>query len=141
MRASWPAVGKIDDSILDAVNFIRNLTHRIRREEDILAKKAKKRGEATPDEEKGGVKKGTLFVASRYPEWQDQVVEILKECWDPATKAIVGEMQKLKASGLLKDKKVMPFVQVMKVRSLILLIALPKQINDLSIVTPQPEIY
>ena len=64
-----------------------------------------------------------MYVAQRYPDWQTTVLKILRSLYDgekntlPSNDEILGH---LKAEESLKKvfKKVMPFVQHIKVSSL-----------------------
>jgi leucyl-tRNA synthetase len=110
MNASWPEHGEINYGILAGASYLRSLISGIRSTEDQLAKKKNKKG----------VKPGphppctlTLFVASSFPKWQEDVLASIKPCFDG--KSFKGERDVLKAAGLDKDKRVMPFVSMIKV--------------------------
>ena len=112
LKALWPKVsGKGDPSLLQAAHYVRSLGSKIRSAEDALAKKKKSKVEETPSS-----KTMKLFVAKRFPEWQDQVVQILSECYDRQKMQFNGqEKEKLAQAGLLKQKMTMPFVAMIKV--------------------------
>ncbi len=64
-----------------------------------------------------------IYVATKFPEWQDQCVDVVKRCYvkedgkvdDKKVKQLLAE------NGLIKDKRGMPFIQAFKVGSFVLL--------------------
>lgn len=63
-----------------------------------------------------------VFVARRFPDWQDACVGVVQELWKEGASGDEARLRKvLGEKGLLKDKKVMPFVQAFKVRFLLAL--------------------
>jgi leucyl-tRNA synthetase len=114
VSSRWPTFEKpADASLIAAANYVRGLTASIRSAEDVLARKKAKKGGAA-DEPMGTGRTLKLFVASTYPEWQDAALVVLKETWDETTKTFVRDRELLGKRGLLKDKKVMPFVADVK---------------------------
>lgn len=112
MHARWPESKAFDHSLLAAKKYVGDTVSRIRSTEDGLAKKKNKKGgkaAAGPH----GPSVLTLFVASKYPKWQEDVIEILKKCYDGAN-GFRGEKEAIKAVGLEKDKRVMPFLAAVK---------------------------
>ena len=85
----------------------------------IAKRKAKKGGPTEGVYDPNRPKGLNIFVASSFPPWQDQSVAIAQGAYDATTGTIddgkvKDELTKL---GLLKDKRVMPFIQMLKVRS------------------------
>lgn len=113
LDAGFPTISKpVDESVLAASAYIRDLIRDIRIDEQNAAKK--KKGKKAPQVNLTS-KNAKLFVALKYPEWQDASVAILKECWDEASGSFTkNEKELLAKAGLLKDKKVMPFVANLK---------------------------
>jgi leucyl-tRNA synthetase len=109
--AKFPEITKpVDEGVLHASSYIRDLIRDIRVEEQ-NAQKKKKKGPAVNLTSKNA----KLFVALKYPDWQEESVAILKECWDEESKSFVkNEKEALAKKGLLKNKKVMPFVAALK---------------------------
>lgn len=117
----WPTRLETDDSLLLASAYIKGLVHDVRSREEQAARKAKKKsGVATPTGISGAedVKKkrlGRITVATKFPEWQEAVFDVLRSCYDHSTKKLNGkEVALVKERGLLKNKKVMPFLQMHK---------------------------
>jgi len=110
-NAKFPEITKpVDEGVLHASSYIRDLIRDIRVDEQ-NAQKKKKKGPAINLTSKNA----KLFVALKYPEWQDESVAILKECWDEESKSFVkNEKEALAKKGLLKNKKVMPFIAALK---------------------------
>lgn len=110
--AKFPEISKpVDESILHASSYVRDLIRDIRVDEQNAQKKKGKKGQTVNLTSKNA----KLFVALKYPEWQDESVAILKECWDEESKSFVkNEKEILAKKGLLKNKKVMPFVAALK---------------------------
>ena len=58
-----------------------------------------------------------IYVSTKFPEWQDKVVEAVKQAYDSEREKVddVKIREGLQAQGLIKDKRAMPFVQAFKV--------------------------
>lgn len=115
-EALWPKSDNIDESILNAAHYVRGICNNIRSAEDVAAKKRAKKGFSKEDFSSDSTDRCLrLYMANQYPEWQERSINILKECWKEEERKIVGEREKLKEAGLLKDKRTMPFVASVKV--------------------------
>ncbi|UZJ56488.1 hypothetical protein CBS101457_005808 [Exobasidium rhododendri] len=117
-NAPWPtATAPADKSIEDAAIYIRGLIKTIRDAElSIVKRKAKGKKVGTGYDEKQP-KAVKIFVAKGFPQWQENVIAIIRECVDSNSKIDDGKLKsELAKSGLLKDKKIMPFVQSIKKR-------------------------
>lgn len=104
---------------VDAGAYMRAAVKNVRDAEITLARKSKKGAAAATGSGKKAVR---LIVATSFPPWQDACITVVKEVLDGGKKdASDLDEAKLKsaltAKGLLKDKRVMPFVQALKVRS------------------------
>jgi hypothetical protein len=88
---------------------------KIRSAED-QANKKKKKGAETPVSNEP--KKMLLYVADKFPKWQEDVIQVLKSTYNSETKFDGSERQKFKELGLDKDKRVMPFVAMIKVMTI-----------------------
>ena len=111
IKERFPTSQSVDESVIAASNYIRSLTTHIRATEE-LANKRKKKKQAV--DEIQGPQKLELYVADKFPDWQTQAIEVLKETWTAAKGFDDTEVQKLKERGLLKNKKIMPFVAIIK---------------------------
>ncbi|KAJ1674812.1 cytosolic leucyl tRNA synthetase [Spiromyces aspiralis] len=129
MKATWPAKeipGTFDLPLLAAGEYIRDVVKAIRdAEAQLLKKKGGKKnvkGPAGPEFDPKAPKELAVCVAADFPEWQTVAVDAVKENYDAdsdkfddaAIRAALGK------KGLLKDKKVMPFVQEIKKRVVLL---------------------
>jgi leucyl-tRNA synthetase len=63
-----------------------------------------------------------VYVATQFPEWQDRCVDAVKQCYmKDADRVDDGRVKQLLAeSGLIKDKRAMPFIQLFKVNELLI---------------------
>ncbi|KAH6579719.1 hypothetical protein BASA61_010062 [Batrachochytrium salamandrivorans] len=116
MSARWPETSPPDLSLLAAATYVRELGSKIRSADDAAAKKRSKKG-GKPDvvPESSGPKTLHLYIATKFPDWQEQVMAILKETWDESAGVLNGQEKELLAkAGLLKDKRVMPFAALIK---------------------------
>ncbi|CAG8548822.1 11572_t:CDS:10 [Diversispora eburnea] len=104
----------IDEGLLDATEYVRKMLKSIR-DLEIATQKKKKKGKSD-NFDPNLPKELKLFVASKFPEWQDTSVEAIKQSYekdintfdDVKIRAILSE------KGILKNKKTMPFVQEFK---------------------------
>lgn len=117
--ARWPTPAHpVDRAMLESGAYIRGTVKSIREAEGQLLKKLKSKGGAPFDPRKP--KTVRIFVATRFPEWQDRVVQAVRDAYDGQSgKVDDGRVREvLSKQGLMKDKRVMPFVQAMKVRDI-----------------------
>ncbi|TFK29069.1 leucine-tRNA ligase [Coprinopsis marcescibilis] len=123
-HALWPKpTTAVDTTIIEAGQYMRGTIKTIRDAETTLLKmmakasKGKKNlGEAPFDPKKP--KSVRVYVATEFPEWQNISVQVVKDAYD-AEKNVVDDAkvrQLLTENGLIKDKKVMPFIQAFKKR-------------------------
>ncbi|KAJ1917024.1 cytosolic leucyl tRNA synthetase [Mycoemilia scoparia] len=129
MQARWPREfipDAVDEAMLAAGQYVRSLVKSIRDSEALLLKRKGKKGggkkgaAAAPTKEfdPKAEKALKIYIASKFPQWQDATVATVRDFYDSETgkfddPAIRGQLAKL---GLIKDKKVMPFVQEIKKR-------------------------
>jgi leucyl-tRNA synthetase len=111
LNESWPEFRSSDipnSSILEAADYLKGVIHTIRTCEAALLKKKKvvvSRGH----------RKCTIFVAETYPKWQEEVISVLKVVFEDCQGNWQGkDIAAMKQADLLKNKKVMPFVNEMK---------------------------
>lgn len=116
--ARWPASRPADQSIIDAGAYMRGTIKTMRDAELTLLKKMNKgkQGQASYDPTKPRAVR--IYIATTFPEWQDQCVQTVKESYAPeADKVDDAKVRELLTQrGLIKDKRAMPFVQAFKVR-------------------------
>ncbi|KAI8985496.1 leucyl-tRNA synthetase [Pilobolus umbonatus] len=101
----------VDEALDAATRYLRKTTKSIRDTELSLTKKKKK---ATSDYKPSEPKSLTIYVATKFPEWQDQCLSIMKSHYKDGQFDDLKIRQELGSKGMLKDKKVMPFVQEQK---------------------------
>jgi len=122
--ALWPTPNTpVDRTLLEAAQYMRGTIKTIRDAEAVLVKmmskgkdKAKKGGQMMFDPRKP--KSVRVYVATRFPEWQDTCVQAVREAYEKEADRVddVKVRELLMAKGLIKDKRAMPFVQAFKKR-------------------------
>lgn len=115
--ASWPTPASgVDTAAVEAGNYMRGTIKTIRDAELTLIKKLS-RGKSSPYDPKKP-KSVRVYVASKFPEWQNECVGAVREAYDGETLKVddVKVREILQLKGLLKDKRAMPFIQLFKVR-------------------------
>ncbi|KAI7902565.1 leucyl-tRNA synthetase [Cokeromyces recurvatus] len=115
VNARFPEPSAPVDEVLDAATrYIRKTIKAIRDAELNLLKKKKKskngEGEYKPKEPKSL----KIYAATKFPEWQETCLTVMKANYNDGQFDDVKIRQELGAQGVLKNKKVMPFVQEQK---------------------------
>jgi leucyl-tRNA synthetase len=116
--ALWPQPTKpVDKSLLEAAEYMRTTLKSIRDAEIALQKRAGKRAAAGATFDSNKPKGVRIFVASTFPEWQEECVKVAKDCYDFNSDKLddAKVRETLTTKGLMKDKRCMPFVQNFKV--------------------------
>ncbi|KAI0045191.1 leucyl-tRNA synthetase [Auriscalpium vulgare] len=120
-RATWPDPRRaIDLPTIDAGVYMRGLVKTVRDAELALLKKMGKAkgGAGAPAFDPKQPRAVRVYVATRFPAWQDACVSVVRDAWsqeagkvdDAKVRALLTER------GLIKDKRAMPFVQLFKKR-------------------------
>ncbi|KAF9529079.1 hypothetical protein CPB83DRAFT_893789 [Crepidotus variabilis] len=123
--ALWPTPPTpVDPTIIEAGAYMRGTIKTIRDAEANLLKavaKAKSKKGAAVKEDQFDPKKTKavrIYVATQFPDWQNNCVDVVKQSYskedDKVDDAKVKQL--LAESGLIKDKKAMPFIQTFKKR-------------------------
>lgn len=118
-RALWPTPSSaVDAAAVEAGNYMRGTIKTIRDAELMLIKKMS-RGKSSPYDPKRP-KAVRVYVASRFPEWQNECIDAVKGAYDSETQKVDDAKVRglLQKNGLLKDKRAMPFIQLFKVRNI-----------------------
>ncbi len=118
-NARWPTPDKqVDRTLVEAASYMRGVTKMMRDAEASLLKmlsRNKGKGPITFDPKKP--KSVRIYVATEFPEWQNQCVDIVKQAHgtngDKVDDSKVKDL--LIEKGLIKDKRAMPFIQMFKV--------------------------
>jgi len=100
---------------------MRGTLKTIRDAETTLLKKLQKGKKGKPDGpsfDPKSPKSVRVYVATRFPEWQETCVQAVKEAYSEVEDRVddVRVRANLTERGLIKDKRVMPFVQAFKKR-------------------------
>jgi len=119
--ARWPDPGRPSDrTLIEAGAYMRSTLKMIRDAETVLLKKLQKGKRGKPDGpsfDPKSPKSVRVYVATRFPEWQETCVQAVKEAYSEAEDKVNDARVRaiLTERGLIKDKRVMPFVQAFKV--------------------------
>lgn len=120
--ALWPDPGRpADRAVIEAGVYMRGTLKMIRDAETTLLKKMQKgkkgKGDG-PSFDPKLPKSVRIYVASRFPEWQDVCVQAIKDSYSVETDKVddVKVRTILTENGMIKDKRAMPFVQAFKKR-------------------------
>ncbi|KAJ3197083.1 cytosolic leucyl tRNA synthetase [Irineochytrium annulatum] len=115
--AVWPEPKQpVDEGILSAAQYIRDVIYRVRAGEDLAAKKRAKaqqkagKGAAAAAPPPTGPRKLTIVWAANFPEWQDACMVALRGMFDAST----GTFDKEVPEALKKDKNAQAFISLMK---------------------------
>ena len=121
--ATWPTPATpVDVTIIESGAYMRGTVKTIRDAEISFQKAmAKARGKKGAQDQKlfdpTKAKAVRVYVATQFPEWQDQCVEAVKRSYMKEEDKVddAGVKRILTENGLIKDKRAMPFVQLFKV--------------------------
>lgn len=117
--ASFPKPsGPTDARRIQQVQYMRGVVDNLRSAEATLSRrKAGKGKEPVVAFNPSARKSARIFVATTFPEWQDQCVDLIRKAWNAETGTVDDSILKssLQSSGLIKDKRCMPFCQTFKV--------------------------
>ncbi|RLV91868.1 Leucine--tRNA ligase cytoplasmic [Spathaspora sp. JA1] len=101
----------VDKSIIDALQYVKDVSRSIRESEANVLKK--KKGGKPSDVDVTKPAKLTLFISNTFPEWQDKYIDLVKELFEQQTL----DDKKVIASKVGKDmKRAMPFITLIKQR-------------------------
>jgi leucyl-tRNA synthetase len=104
--------------VLDELAYLRGVVDSVRSAELSLGRRKGGKGKAPtgPVFDPSKPKAARIYVATEFPAWQVKTMEIVASAWDDKAGAIdEPAMRKALAdAGLNKDKKAMPYVQMLK---------------------------
>ncbi|KAH7921139.1 leucyl-tRNA synthetase [Leucogyrophana mollusca] len=121
--ALWPEPSRpVDKTVIETGVYMRGTLKTIRDAETTLlkriqkGKKGKDTGEPSFDPKKP--KSVNIYVATKFPEWQDICVQAVKDSYAEEAQKVddVKVREILTEKGLIKDKRAMPFIQTFKKR-------------------------
>lgn len=122
-NARWPTPDKqVDRTLVEAASYMRGVTKMMRDAEASLLKllsRSKGKGPVMFDPKKP--KSVRIYVATEFPEWQDICVDIVKQAYSADENKVDDSKVKtlLVEKGLIKDKRAMPFIQMFKVGTVV----------------------
>lgn len=111
-NAPFPRASKpIDESVLSALEYVRNVQRSVREAEGQALKK--KKGKSSDVDPTKPVRL-YLLVSESFPEWQDSIIAIVREMFETQT---LDDNKKIKEKIPGKEmKRAMPFVSLLKQR-------------------------
>ncbi|KAJ5477827.1 hypothetical protein N7530_003336 [Penicillium desertorum] len=112
--AQFPAVPEPSPELTAAQNYVRGTASNIMGSEANFTKKLSKGKAITFDPRKP--KKLTIFVAKKYPNWQEKYIDLVRESFDSLNLSFNDKELNAKVGKLGEMKKAMPFVQNLKRR-------------------------
>lgn len=121
-NAAFPKPSQpIDRVRLSQVDYMRTAVDSIRSAEALMSRK-KGKAKASGGFDPSKPKSARLYVATEFPEWQTKCVEVVQGAWNGETKTVddVKLRTSLNEAGLGKDKRAMPFCQIIKVGRVLL---------------------
>ncbi|AOA64589.1 leucyl tRNA synthetase, cytoplasmic [Komagataella phaffii CBS 7435] len=109
--AAFPRASKpVAVSVTSALEYVKDLQRSIREVEGAGLKKKKGKQELDPSKPV----KVTLYVASTFPEWQTQFIELVREAFEQQT---LDDTKSLREKIEPKEiKRAMPFISILKQR-------------------------
>lgn len=111
--------GPLDKAILDSKAYVEEILSNFRGTESQLAKKFSKAKDKFVKFDPAKPKGAIIFIARKYPEWQDESIAAIKALYDEDEKINNKKLKEvLNKKELLKDKRVMPFCVFIQVRSI-----------------------
>jgi len=115
-NARFPSTPPPDPSLSAARDYVRTTTSAITSAVAAQSKRISKGKNTSFDPKKP--KKVTIYVASKFPAWQEKYVKLLSSLWDEQTKTVDEDelMSNLKQQAGKDMKKVIAFVQTLKKR-------------------------
>jgi leucyl-tRNA synthetase len=118
-NARWPTPDKqVDRTLVEAASYMRGVTKMMRDAEASLVKMlSRNKGKAPITFDPKKPKSVRIYVATEFPEWQNECVDIVKQAYDANGDKVDDSKVKdlLIQKGMIKDKRAMPFIQMFKV--------------------------
>ena len=118
LKARWPETKPVDDVLIKSCQYLLDAAHEFRlwyqKQSNPKAPKGK-----SLDAPKEKLTHGTVYVAEKFPEWQDSIISALNELYIgngndfPKDNVVADKIKKLNLSNKYA-KKSMPFAQKVK---------------------------
>ena len=112
-QARFPQIKTVDAVALARNDYMRGAVDSLRSAEALISRRKGKAKAAGFDTTKP--KSARIFVAESFPQWQEEAIAVLKSCMTDGTVDDAALKKQLATSGLIKDKRIMPFCQQIKV--------------------------
>lgn len=121
-RQPWPKMAEVDISLLAAKDYVDRLIREGRLSIISATAPKKKKKQQQPEAPAAPPKEGRVYVAKRFPAWQEAAISVLKDMLAsgplPDLKALVPLLSKdSRTQPHMKNKKMMPFVKQMVERA------------------------
>ena len=120
---TFPQAGPIDAVLLEEAKYLQDLTHTIRT--NLAAERNPRKKKSATTNTTADLNAAEIYVASGYPKWEEDAIEILRRLYDPATGRFASDQEisaamKLVLAGLTGKtaKRLMPFVMELRNRVL-----------------------
>lgn len=108
--AAFPRASKpVSQGLLDSLEYVKELARAVREAEAVVLKS--KKGKAEVDPSKPALV--TLLVASSFPEWQDEYIELVRQLFEANT---LNDNKVIKEKVGKDMKRAMPFINFLKQR-------------------------
>lgn len=111
-QARFPQIKTVDAVALARNDYMRGAVDSLRSAEALISRRKGKAKAAGFDTTKP--KSARIFVAESFPQWQEEAIAVLKSCMTDGTVDDAALKKQLATSGLIKDKRIMPFCQQIK---------------------------
>ncbi|KAG9234549.1 hypothetical protein BJ875DRAFT_542830 [Amylocarpus encephaloides] len=111
-NALYPVVPEPTPALTAARDYVRTTSSNITSAEAAQQKKKAKGKDIGYDLKKP--KKLTIFVAAKYPAWQEKYIDLVRDAWKPETKSLNDKELTGKIAKMGEMKKAMQFVQALK---------------------------
>jgi leucyl-tRNA synthetase len=110
-QARFPVVQPVDQIALARNEYMRNAVDSLRSAEAVIARRKGKAKAVGFEASKP--KSARIYVAETFPQWQEDALAVLKSSMQDGV--VDDAVLKKQLGGMMKDKRVMPFCQQVKV--------------------------
>merc|ERR1712226_977430 len=119
LNALWPETKPVDEVLVKSCQYLLDAAHDFRLWYQSQSNPKAPKGKKQEDMPKEKLTHGTVYVAEKFPEWQESIINALKELYlgngndFPANNIVAEKIKKLNLSNKYA-KKSMPFAQKIK---------------------------
>lgn len=115
-QARFPEIETVDQVDLARNDYMRSAVDNLRSAEALISRRKGKAKAVGFEPSKP--KSARIFVAETFPKWQEDAIAVLRSCTQGDVVDDAALKKQLAAAGLMKDKRIMPFCQQIKVSTL-----------------------